>query len=214
MKVKRFTCGPIVANGYVIYQADGGECMIIDPGYEPQGYIDFVKEHQLRVTRILLTHLHYDHTDEAEHVQQALGGEICMHEADAAVYKGRVDVILHDGDIVELDGEKIQVLSTPGHTKGSVCFYAKQSGICFTGDTLFDTDLGRTDLAGGSSEDMIRSIQNVCSTWPDGVIIYPGHDRSENMKFVRKYNLEYNACMMRPRGIAEEKGNRSCRKKG
>ena len=201
MKIKRFMCGSLMADGYVIWNRPQGHCMIIDPGYEPRGYVDFVQKENLHPTKILLTHHHYDHTGAAEAVADALGGEICMHEADAAVYRGRVDQTLRDGDVLDLDGEKILVQSTPGHTKGSVCFYSEKSRVCFTGDTVFDTDLGRCDLAGGSYEDMVHSIRTVADRWENDVMIYPGHEGNCTMKMVRQYNKEFNDCLPAPEDI-------------
>ena len=200
MKIKRFMCGSLLADGYVIWNRDKGSCMVIDPGYEARGYVDFVKEKGLALTKILLTHHHYDHTDAAEAVQDALGGQICMHEEDAYVYRGHVDVLLKDGDVLDLDGEEILVQHTPGHTRGSVCFLSRKSRVCFTGDTVFDTDLGRTDLPGGSETDMIRSIRTVADRWENDIMIYPGHEGNCTMKAVRRYNQEFNDCLPRTGG--------------
>ena len=191
LKIKRFMCGSLLADGYVIYHKPGGDCWIIDPGYEPKGYIDFVAEQELHVLGILLTHLHYDHTGAAENLADRWDCPILMHEADAFVYRGRVDRMLHDQEVLLLEDEEIRVFSTPGHTKGSVCFYAGKSRVCFTGDTIFDTDLGRTDLPGGSEEEMIASIRNVVDLWENDITIYPGHEGQATMKQVRKYNTEF-----------------------
>jgi len=114
-----------------------------------------------------------------------------MHEADAYVYGGHIDRMLKDGDTFDLEGEELVVISTPGHTKGSICIMSKKSLVCFTGDTIFDTDLGRTDLPGGSEEDMEHSIRDIIDKWENDIIIYPGHEDGCNMKMVRKYNTEF-----------------------
>ena len=118
-----------------------------------------------------------------------------MHEMDAIVYKGAVDRQLRDGDVLELDGEALKVLSTPGHTRGSICILSEKSKVVFTGDTIFDTDLGRTDLEDGSPRDMEESCRSVIDKWSNEYTIYPGHDGSATMKQVRKYNHEFLDCL-------------------
>lgn len=191
MKIKRFVAGSLMSNGYVIYRREGGSCYIIDPGYEPGNFINFVREKTLQPLGIIATHLHHDHTGAAEAVRDALNCPVLMHTFDAAVYRGIVDRVLEDGDVLKLDGEELKVLLTSGHTKGSICLMDEKSRICFTGDTIFDTDLGRTDLAGGSEKDLIHSVRCVIDRWDQDIVIYPGHDGSCTMKQVRIYNKEF-----------------------
>ena len=104
-------------------------------------------------------------------------------------------VYLKDGDILELgDGteriEKLEIIHTPGHTKGGICIMCPQSKVCFTGDTIFNVDLGRTDLEDGSDSDMAASI-SIINKWPNDITIYPGHGDPATMKTVRKINLEF-----------------------
>lgn len=191
MKIKRFVGGSLQSNGYVLYKQLEGSCYIIDPGYQPKKFIDFVRENQLTAKGIILTHLHHDHVGAAEAVKDVLECPIYMHEADAFSYRGVVDQRVKGGDTFDLEGELIQVLHTPGHTKGSICLMAEKSRACFTGDTIFDTDLGRTDLDGGSEEEMRISICSVVDKWGNDIMIYPGHDDGCTMKKVRIYNTEF-----------------------
>lgn len=191
MKIHRITGGSLESNGYILYQKEGGSCLLLDPGYNPGKFVDFAEEKRLRCDGIILTHLHHDHTGAADTVADRLACPIYMHEADAFVYKGRVDKRLVHGDVLTLDGEKLTVLHTPGHTRGSICLFSEKSRVCFTGDTLFDTDLGRTDLDGGSEEEMRASIRDVADKWENDVTIYPGHDGGCTMKAVRRYNREF-----------------------
>lgn len=92
----------------------------------------------------------------------------------------------------DLEGEEIRVIHTPGHTGGSVCFMSEKSKVCFTGDTIFNVDLGRTDLEGGSEEEMIDSILNIIDKWPNDIMIYPGHGDGCTMKKARQINTEFN----------------------
>lgn len=192
MKIKRFMCGPIDENGYVLYHHDGGKCFLIDPGYESELYVDFVKKHELDVKEILLTHLHRDHTGQADRLSELFSCTVAMHGKDSVLYDGRVDHPLDDGEILDLEEEKIKVLHTPGHTKGSVCFLSKKSRVCFTGDTIFDTDLGRTDLEGGSEKDLRNSCRNIVDKWENDITIWPGHEGAATMKQVREFNREFN----------------------
>ena len=99
------------------------------------------------------------------------------------------------GDVLELDGETLRIFNTPGHTWGSICILSEKSKVVFTGDTIFDTDLGRTDLSDGSPRDMKESCRNVIDKWSNEYTVYPGHDGSATMKQVRKYNQEFLDCL-------------------
>ncbi|MDO4176227.1 MAG: MBL fold metallo-hydrolase [Bacillota bacterium] len=190
MEIKRFIGGMLDANCYVI-SAKTGKCFIIDPGYNPKKIIKYVKDEGLEVEGIILTHHHYDHCDGAPRISKELDCPIMIHRLDADMYKKGADVILEDGDVLELGDEKLVVFNTPGHTRGGICIYSSKSRLCFTGDTIFNVDLGRTDLEDGSEEEMRQSILNVCDTWGNDVTIYPGHGDPANMKTVRKINKEF-----------------------
>lgn len=191
MKIKRFVGGTLESNGYVLYQKDGKTCLLIDPGYRPKTFIQYIKEQNLTLSGIILTHLHHDHTGAADAVKDVLNCPIYMHKDDAYAYGGTVDVMIEDGFTFDLEGEELVALHTPGHTMGSICLYSEKSKVCFTGDTIFDTDLGRTDLAGGSEDMMADTIRQVVDKWDNQITIYPGHDSSCNMKYVRANNREF-----------------------
>lgn len=191
MKIKRFIGGMLESNGYVIYQRDGGACYIIDPGYNPKVFIEYVKEHALAVQGILLTHHHYDHVGAVERLVDAFGCSVQLHRADCDAYRKPVDVYLEEGDVIDLEGEEIKVIHTPGHTKGGVCFYSEKSKACFTGDTIFNVDLGRTDLGDGSDAEMRDSILKKINLWSNEITIYPGHGDECTMKKVRQINREF-----------------------
>lgn len=191
MLVKRFVGGSLESNGYVLYHHSGGACYIIDPGYEPRRFVAFVTEQNMTLLGVLLTHMHRDHTGGAERVAEALSAPIYMHEADAALYRGRVDRTLREGDTLDLEGEILTVRHTPGHTPGSILIVSEKSRMIFSGDTIFDTDLGRTDLAGGSAADMRRSCRDVVNGYGNDFTVYPGHDGSATMKEIRRWNAEF-----------------------
>ena len=191
MKIKRLIGGNLESNGFVIYDKERGECFIIDPGYNGEKFLDIVEELDLALKGILLTHHHYDHVGGVDKIKGATGCPVYIHRADSDLYKKQADVLLENGDKLLLGEEEIKVLHTPGHTRGSVCFYSEQSKLVFTGDTIFNVDLGRTDLADGSQTDMEYSIRNIIDLWNNDITIYPGHGDSCNMKYVRKYNQEF-----------------------
>ena len=191
MEIKRFIGGILEANAYVISDPESGTCYIIDPGYKPKALNQYVRKNELRPLGILLTHHHSDHTGAAEQVRRELGCPVYMHRADCDSYGEWVDIQLEGGESMTLGDESFQVLHTPGHTKGGVCFFFRKSRSCFTGDTIFNVDLGRTDLEDGSEEEMRRSIIQICDRWPGDLTIYPGHGDPATMKQVRKINQEF-----------------------
>ncbi|MGN1333575.1 MAG: MBL fold metallo-hydrolase [Anaerovoracaceae bacterium] len=195
MKIKRYVGGSLESNGYIISNRSKGSCYIIDPGYEPKKFIDYIEDEGLKLLGIILTHHHYDHVGGASRIRDYFVVPVMMHEKDAFVYKGTVDRQFSDGDVLNLDGETLQIFNTPGHTRGSICILSEKSKVVFTGDTIFDTDLGRTDLEDGSPDEMKESCRNVIDRWSNEYTIYPGHDGSATMKQVRKYNQEFLECL-------------------
>ena len=191
MKIKRLIGGNLESNGYIIYDREQGECFIIDPGYNGEKFIQIVNELGLKVKGILLTHHHYDHVGGVDKIRKETGCPVFIHRMDSDMYKRPVDVMLENGDLLMVGNEEIRVIHTPGHTKGGVCFYSAQSKTAFTGDTIFNVDLGRTDLIDGSTSEMEASIRNIIDLWGNDIMIYPGHGDSCNMKYVRKYNQEF-----------------------
>ncbi|MCL1810260.1 MAG: MBL fold metallo-hydrolase [Clostridiales bacterium] len=191
MKIKRLVGGNLESNGYIIFQKEGGDCYIVDPGHGPEKFMKAAKENKLCIVGILLTHHHYDHVSGVKKIRDAKECPVYLHRGDMDMYRDEVDVALEGGDVVMLGDEAIQVLHTPGHTEGSVCYYSEKSKLAFTGDTVFNVDLGRTDLKDGSPYKMEESIRNVVDLWGNDIVIYPGHGDSCNMKFVRKVNSEF-----------------------
>lgn len=191
MKIKRIVGGNLESNGYILYQYEGSDCFVIDPGYNPEKYIKLIKELKLHVKGILLTHHHYDHVGGVQKIRATFDCPVMLHRGDLTMYKETVDQVLEGEELLMLEEEEIKVIHTPGHTEGCVCYYSEKSKVAFTGDTVFNVDLGRTDLKDGSDYKMYDTIKNIIDKWSNEITIYPGHGDSCNMKFVRKYNLEF-----------------------
>ena len=191
MKIKRFTGGTLESNGYVLYVREGGSCFIIDPGYDPKVFLVYIRVMKLELKGLILTHHHYDHTGAVDRIKNETGCPVYLHREDCDMYGNQVDVYMEDSDIIDLDGVQLEVIHTPGHTRGSVCIFDGKDRVCFTGDTIFNVDLGRTDLEDGSEEQMVRSITEIIDRWPNDIMIYPGHGDGCTMKKVRKINREF-----------------------
>ncbi|WP_324824391.1 MBL fold metallo-hydrolase [Sinanaerobacter sp. ZZT-01] len=191
MKIKRFIGGNLESNGYVLYDKEGGEAFIIDPGYLPERFLKSCSALNLSVKGILLTHHHYDHVGAVERLKKEWNCPVYLHWQDIEQYKKNVDGMLEGGEVFLLGEEEIRVIHTPGHTHGSVCFFSEKSKCVFTGDTIFNIDLGRTDLADGSEQEMRRTVREIISRWNNDITIYPGHGDSATMKYVHMHNREY-----------------------
>ncbi len=190
MNIKRFIGGALESNGFVIYDKEGGEAFILDPGYEPNKFIEEAQRLGLKVKGILLTHHHYDHVGGVDKIRNFFDCPVYIHMGDTRMYKAEAEWI-EEGQEFFIGEEKIVTIHTPGHSKGSVCYFSEKSKLSFTGDTIFNVDIGRTDLPGGSQREMEESIHKLNGLWSNEIIIYPGHGDSCNMKYVRNHNQEF-----------------------
>lgn len=198
MKIKTFSLGEFGANCYIVTD-DDNVTAVIDPGQESEEL--FAELEKYNVKYILLTHGHFDHIMGACAVKEKTNAPVYIHPADEKMLSDSVlslaeacgageqrsvcaDVLIQDGDIIDFAGGT-QVLHTPGHTPGSVCY--KTGNIIFTGDTIFCRTVGRTDFPGGSMEDMIKSVDRL-QALPGDYILYPGHNRSTTMEDERNHN--------------------------
>lgn len=195
MRVKMIQVGPIGTNCYILEDETAKKAAVIDPGDEPETIQEAIEETEAEVRYILLTHGHYDHTTAVPALHRVYpGADIYIHRADAKgagshLYPlaGQVDGLLYydEGDTLPLGGLTIQVLHTPGHSPGSVVL--KTADVLFTGDTLFAGDCGRTDLPGGSWEEILRSLGRL-GRLEGNYHVLPGHMDTSTLDRERKIN--------------------------
>ncbi|MFA7544244.1 MAG: MBL fold metallo-hydrolase [Anaerovoracaceae bacterium] len=191
MVVKRIITGFLMENGYIVHEKKGDSCYIIDPGLNSIEYKEYIDSNSLKVKGILLTHHHDDHMGGVADLKEVFLCPVFIGEQEGSFYGVKADFYIRDKEDLKLNGKSLKALLTKGHTAGSLCFFAEAERLCFTGDTVFNVDLGRTDLKGGSYEDMKNSIINIVDKWDDSTEIYPGHGDPCSMEFVRGNNFEY-----------------------
>ena len=195
MEVKVLQVGPIGTNCYILEDEKARAAAIIDPGDEAGRILQVIEDDGVDVKYILLTHGHYDHTTAVPQLHKALPqAEIYIHRADANgagsqlfPLAGQIpDLKFYDeGDTLALGDMTIQVLHTPGHSKGSVTL--KVGDVLFCGDTLFAGSCGRTDLAGGSYAEIMASLKKL-GQLPGDYHVCPGHDVTSTLERERRSN--------------------------
>ena len=179
MQIKTIKVGELKTNCYIVSDEDSDEAIIIDPGAELENIIKEIGK--LKIKAIILTHGHYDHVTEAFKLGETIKVLVMVNEKDEAMMtystKKRADKLLKNGDTFDIGHLKFDIISTPGHSSGSICLYNKEAGVLFSGDTLFCGDYGRTDLPGGSQREMEVSLKKLLAL-PAHTKVYPGHGRT------------------------------------
>ena len=170
MIVRQIGVGAMQNFVYLLADRPGGEALAIDSGWETGPIVNAVREVGVKVKFAVGTHNHFDHTSALRELAGKLGAKVVAHERSPIDH----DVSVKGGDVLMVGQSKVKVIYTPGHTEDSICLYDGEN--LFTGDTLFIGNCGRTDLPGGSMEEMFRSLHDVILKLPPSTIIYPGHD--------------------------------------
>lgn len=201
MKMLQMILGPLNTNCYIVYGVDK-KAAVIDPGFSPEVIWSVVEENGLTLEKILLTHAHFDHITAVEEMRKK-GAELYLHKDDEEMlynsdlnymrgFAGKelhfkkAEHLLEDGDIIEIGGETLTVLHTPGHTKGSVCYLSEN--MMFSGDTLFRDGIGRTDLYGGSFGTLSSSLERLKGLEKD-YTVYPGHGEQTALQYEKNNNI-------------------------
>ena len=155
---------------YIIADDSTKEAAVVDPSFNADAIIRIVRNQNLNVKYVINTHDHIDHTASNEDFRSEFGAKVVAHKL-AHVNK---DVSVVEGDVIRVGGIGIKVIHTPGHTQDSICLLVDDKLL--TGDTLFVGECGRTDLPGGSAEDMYHSLFDKLMKLDDNIKVYPGHD--------------------------------------
>ena len=188
---KVFKNGLLGSNTYLVYDESSLEGMIVDCGNPAREPLSVARELGVRIKYIVLTHAHYDHAEfAAEYTRLLPDAELIAHEAEVAVMTdfeanvsllfgtprnyGYPDRTVKDGDSLALGDTEYTVISTPGHTPGSICLYSTAERVLLTGDTLFCRGYGRTDFKYGSDVEMIASLHRLSRLEAD-ITVLPGH---------------------------------------
>ena len=188
MILKKLVTGSFATNCYIVGSDSDKVGMIIDPGDEARQILDNVKDLGLDIKLIVLTHGHFDHLGALKEVKEATGAELAVHADDASYLQERplkttfgfpypdtppIDRLLNGGDSMDIGDLNFSVIHTPGHSPGGICLLGQ--GVVFSGDTLFNYGIGRTDFPGGSHDQLLNSIHTQLMVLPDDTAVYPGH---------------------------------------
>ena len=200
MKIKTLHLGLIKTNCYLL--STDKAAVVIDPGFDSPATLEFLNENSYKERLILLTHSHFDHIGGAEVLREKTGVKIGIGEADAdgladtelnlsdmfhaKVNPFKPDLTFKNGDIITVGDITFKVINTPGHTVGGVCYLSGDR--LFSGDTLFENSIGRTDFPGGDLKALKRSVKNLM-TLPAETKVYPGHGYSTTIAREKEYNM-------------------------
>ena len=203
LKIGRITLGMCQTNFYFLYMEGSTEVIAVDPADKGAYLFDTLKKHNFTVGAILLTHGHFDHLWGCNELRQLSGAKVYAYKEEEDVllserlnvssgvgrpYTVKPDYLFEDNEEFELCGVKGKVIATPGHTKGSCCYYFEEANILVSGDTLFQESVGRTDLPTGSGGTLGRSIKERLLCLPGETTVYPGHGDSTTISYEAKYN--------------------------
>lgn len=181
-----------MTNTYILYNEETMEGLVVDPSFSPEQYIKAIEEKKIHLTSIFLTHAHVDHMAGMNELRKAFPeARMYMDKRDRPFLRDPernlsymfptptlvddADVWVKDGDEIETSGYTFQVIDTSGHTPGGISFYLQKEGIVFTGDSLFQGSIGRTDFPGGSMKELTGSIRKNLFVLPDSTVVLSGH---------------------------------------
>jgi glyoxylase-like metal-dependent hydrolase (beta-lactamase superfamily II) len=205
LRIETITNGPFVENAFVLWDEGSKKAVIVDPGDEPARIAGTPRFLGLEVTEIVCTHAHIDHAGAVAEVKRLTGAPFAIHRGeelvlahlssqaalfglDAELTTPEVDRWLAESDAIEVGAHSARVIHTPGHTPGGCCFFFEADRVLLAGDTLFQGSIGRTDLPGGSYEEIIASIKDKLLPLGDDVNVYCGHGPRTNLGLEKRYN--------------------------
>ncbi len=204
MKIKRFALGTLWTNCYLVWNSDG-DGFVVDPGGPAEEVENFIRENDIHLHWIILTHGHSDHIGGIPDLKNISENGVAVHYEDAeslsnanknlsamlgaSIELSAPDRELKDNDILKVGTMTIKVIHTPGHTKGGVCLFVSdaEEQILISGDTLFARSIGRSDLPGGDEDTLIESLKKLDS-FPDKLRVFPGHGPETTIGAEKMYN--------------------------
>jgi len=207
MEIQHFTFNPFQENTYLLIN-EKKECIIIDPGCyfeeERKQLQNYIEKEGLKVTRLLNTHCHIDHVLGNKLVVTTYGVGLEIHPLEKLLLDRSPEIgkmynipfdpspepvrFLEEGEKITFGDDELEILLTPGHSPGSVCFYSAAGKFVIGGDVLFFQSIGRTDLPGGSHQTLLNSIREKLFVLPDDVTVYPGHGQSTTIGYEKQHN--------------------------
>ena len=191
MDVRMFTVGPVQENCFLARRDGGDRAVLVDPGEEAPKLLQAIDALGVTLDAILLTHTHFDHVGAVAPVAKATGAPVYCPEIEVPVLQDIMAFVpwpgfgpyeswdpehtVAGGETLELAGLQIEVLFTPGHSPGHVTYAIEDEAALFSGDVLFQGSVGRTDLPGGDTQTLLRSIATLLESYGDETTVYPGH---------------------------------------
>lgn len=205
MNVLQLPLGPLQTNCYILSN-DMNEAVIFDPGEEAHVIFNVIEENKLKPLAILLTHAHFDHIGAVDDVRDEYNIPVYIHKYEAdwltdgqkngselfmrnqSIFAREADHLIEKEGKMEIGRFLFSIFETPGHSPGSVSFYCKEIKTVFSGDTLFEGSIGRTDLPGGDHDQLIRSIKGKLLSLPDDVVVCSGHGETTTIGDEKRHN--------------------------
>ncbi len=204
MKIQNFVLGMVGTNCYLAVNEEEKQCILIDPAVYSGEITEQIRREGLNLRAILLTHGHFDHIMGIDGFRKEFP-EIPVYahrEEEALLRDASMNASLEfgrqytfsgaayaeDGDVLDLAGMQFRVIHTPGHTIGGCCYYLQEEKVLFSGDTLFQESIGRTDFPTGNGGQLMRSIREKLFTLPEETAVYPGHMERTTIGDEKKYN--------------------------
>lgn len=186
--------GDFMTNCYTVYNSETREAVIIDPASNARFLSNMLVNQQLDCVAVLLTHGHIDHMEAVPELMELIGHKVPLYAAaeeqdvlndprknlssmlSSQVMTIKPDILLEDGQVIELLGTEITCMLVPGHTRGGMCYYLEENQILFSGDTLFSRSIGRSDFPTGDGIRLVKEIREKLMVLPETVTVYPGHN--------------------------------------